>query len=278
MSEIERQRQQAFLLSLGRREQGASLACRGDAAGQAASSAAWLSDALPRRRRGMQVYEANAGAAAESALGSIYPTVRALMGDESFAVMARVLWQAQPPQRGDLAQFGEGLPAFIAGSDQLVEVPYLADAARLDRLLAQAENAAEAQADASTLHLLGEADPQALRLDLAPGIALLDSAYPIVRLWQAHQGLSAVDDSGFAAFREALARGEGECALVWRQAWRAKVEAVDAATARWTLSLLQDASLAEALAQAGDEFAFEPWLLKALQQGWVLRARCVDAV
>ncbi len=232
----------------------------------------WLGDTSERRQRGMQAYQANAGASAERALASSFPTVQALMGDESFAALARAFWHARPPVRGDLACFGEGLPAFIADSEQLIDVPYLADSARLDWLLAVAEHAADATTDVASLNLMAELTPPTLKLELMPGVALLASAYPVVSVWRAHQ---AGEDAAaqWAAARLALAAGTGESAVVWRSGWRAQAMVVGADTARWMMSLLRESTIAVALDAAGERFEFEPWLLLALQQGWLLRAR-----
>lgn len=254
----ERERQQALMGALLSRDDGTAL--RG-----------WSQQSPQRLQRGLQAYQANAGAAAERALAATFCTVQALVGEESFAVLARALWHARPPVQGDLACFGEALPAFIAGSEQLADVPYLADTAQLEWLIAVAERAADAQADLSTLALLAETDPAELQLELRPGTALLMSNHPVVSVWFAHRpGPDAHRHAEMA--RLALAAGAGECALVWRDAWCASVLAVDEPTARWMHGLLRGATLATALSEAGEGFAFEPWLAAALQSGWVLRA------
>ncbi len=217
--------------------------------------------------RGLQAYQANAGASAERALAAAFRTVQALVGDDSFAALARAYWQAEPPERGDLAQFGAGLPAFIATSEQLADVPYLADVARLDWLLAEAERASDAQVAPETLQLLSEVDPARLHLALMPGVAVLASPYPIVSLWKAHQ---PTDDA--AEQRRRLDLSRGEHAVVWRAGWRACAEAIDPATAQWMQALLNGESLAAALEHAPSGFAFEAWLVQALQQQWLWRA------
>jgi len=222
--------------------------------------------------RGLQAYEANAGASAERALAGGFPTVQALVGEESFAELARALWQAHPPRRGDLACFGESLPGFIAASEQLADVPYLADVARLEWCLAQAERSLDVAVDTDTLSLLSRHDPEQLLLELAPGVSLVDSPHPVVSVWRAHRPGDGLDERRAAA-RAALSRGDGECALVWREGWRAQATAVDAPQARWTRSLLQGDSLAVALAGAGDAFHFEAWFVEALQHGRVWRVR-----
>jgi hypothetical protein len=227
-----------------------------------------------RIQRGIQAYQANAGASAERALASTFPTVQALVGENSFAALARALWHAQPPVHGDLARFGDTLPAFIADSEQLADVPYLADVARLDWHVATAERAADASTEAGTLSLLAEADSSQLQLELMPGTAVLPSAHPVVSVWLAHRpGEAAATHRALA--REAIALGRGETAMVWRSGWRALVQAIGDSEARWVQGLLRGDTLAVALADAGEGFAFEPWLLQALQNGWLVRARQV---
>ena len=139
----EAQRQQALLRVLWR-----------DAPAQALSGWMRTPQQVPD---GLSAYRANAGAHAERALAAAYPTLQLLLGDESFAALARAHWQADPPLRGDLAQWGAGLPAFIADDAQLASEPYLADMARLDWAVHQAEQAADAQ-DVQGLPLLADVD------------------------------------------------------------------------------------------------------------------------
>ena len=149
--------------------------------------AGWLRDAPARATRGLQAYRANAGALAERALAAAYPTVAQLVGDESFAALARALWFAHPPQRGDIGLWGEALAGFIAAAPQLADEPYLADVARLDWALHRAEQAADRTAVRRTA-AAGRGRPRAqLRLRLADGMALLRSAHPVVSIWQAHR-------------------------------------------------------------------------------------------
>lgn len=215
--------------------------------------------------RGLAAYRTNAGATAERALAAAFPTVQPLLGDEAFAALARAFWQQQPPQRGDLAEWGEALPAFIAGDAQLAGEPYLADVARLDWAVHAAAHAADAPAPAG-LERLATDDPATLHLRLAAGTTLVDSPHPVVSIWHAHRATGA---DRFDAVRAAFAAGRGEVALVRREGWPVRVHAVDAATARFTATLLQGGPLGAALAAAGAEFDFTAWLVDALRCGAV---------
>ena len=93
-------------------------------------------------------------------------------------------------------------------------------------------------------------------------------------VWLAHRSGEGAAERRDQA-REALAQGVAETAVVWRSGWRALVQALSPDTLRWMHSLLRGDTLAGALAEAGEGFAFEPWLLQALQSGWLWRAERV---
>jgi hypothetical protein len=226
----------------------------------------WLRDAEPRATRGLQAYGANAGALAERALKAAFPTVAQLVGDESFAGLARAFWRAEPPLQGDIAQWGAGLPAFIGAAPQLAEEPYLADVARLDCAVHCAEQSSDRLAPPTGLECLADTEPTRLRLRLLPGTALVSSAHPVSTIWHAHRS-DAPDRVD--PVREAFARGGGEHALVWRDGYKAQVTALPEAAGRFTQAVVDGLSLDRALDFAGADFAFEPWLLTALQQGWL---------
>jgi hypothetical protein len=230
--------------------------------------------------RGYLAYSANAAVSAERALAARYPTVQALLGDDSFAQLARHLWHAEPAQHGDLAQWGHGLAAFIAASRQLADEPYLADVSRLDAVVHDAENAADAEPDLASLSELAGTDPARLYLRLAPGAALVDSRHPITAIWLAHHDVDRIGrDDRFAAvqqgFKAAAARPDPaalfDTAWVWRDGWQVAVRSVDLADATFLRRLLAGNNLAVALDAAGHAFDFEGWLVQALRERSLLR-------
>lgn len=226
-------------------------------------------------QRGLAAYVAHAGATAERALAAAYPTVQALVGDEAFALLARALWRRHPPARGDLAWFGETLPGFIGEDEQLADVPYLCDVARLDWSLARAESAADQEADAASFHWLTDGDPVDLLAVFSPGCALIQSPWPIVSVWQAHQPASqGGGDAAFAAARRALQDNVAQTAWIWRAGWKARACAVGEDEARFLRAAMEQASLAQALNEAGEGFDFARCLQAGLQQGWWLGVRC----
>jgi hypothetical protein len=225
---------------------------------------AWLRDGPERVARALSAYRANGAAVAARALSAAFPTVTQLVGDDSFQALAAAFWHACPPSRGDLAEHGAGLPDFMVADAQLSDVPWLADSARLDWAVHRAEASADAGEGPTGLERLGSDDPDTLWVRLQPGTAVVASAWPIATLWHAHR--SPADDR-FDPVREALAEGRSESALVWRVGWRAQVAALAPPDAAFTAALIGGQPLAAALATAGADFGFEPWLLDALRHG-----------
>lgn len=237
----------------------------------------WAVASVPTARtatlqRRLGAYVAHAGATAERVLSAAYPTVQALVGDEAFALLARALWRRHPPRRGDVGWFGEALPGFIADDEQLADVPYLGDVARLEWALTRAESAADATSDTASFQWLTEIDPEALSAVLAPGAALITSVWPVHAVWQAHQ-VGAEEPDPFAAARRALQAQVAETAWVWRAGWKARVCCVGARDARFLQALTEQASLSQALNEAGADFDFAACLQQGLTQGWWLGMR-----
>lgn len=227
--------------------------------------AGWMRDGAAFTR-GLQAYQANAGALAERALAAAYPTVQQLIGEESFAGLARAFWHAHAPLCGDIALWGAELPAFIAAAEQLAEEPYLADVARLEWAVHGAQTAADAAGPVAGLQALAGPDALQWVLRVQPGTALVESAHPVASIWQAHR---ATGPGRFDNARQALAEQRPEAALVWREGWVVCVAVLPAAEAAFTRAVLQPQALGVALAAAGPGFDFEAWLIQTLRRGWL---------
>ena len=222
--------------------------------------------------RGLKVYQANSHVLAHSALQAAYPVVAQLVGDESFADLARALWHAEPPTRGDIAQWGGGLPEFLESSAQLQEEPYLPGVARVEWALHQCAGALDAKPDLASLGLMTTHEPAQVRLRLAPGCFVVRSAWPVASIVTAHlDGSPSVQEAGAQ-----LRRGEAQDAVVWRAGLRPRVRL--ALDGEWDalLALLQGQSLADAL-DVAPALDFGQWLPMAVQSLLLLGVSPIDA-
>ena len=134
---------------------------------------------------GMAVYRGNVFGNWAQALASAYPIVRKIVGAEFFAGLAREYSREHPSSSGDLNEYGELLPEFVAAFPHTQDLPYLPDVARMEWLAHRAYYAA----DPSPFDLMkiSNSDPEALRPRLAPACALLASEWPLARIWTVHQ-------------------------------------------------------------------------------------------
>jgi Putative DNA-binding domain len=226
--------------------------------------------------RGIHTYQANATASAKRSLQSAYPVIARMIGDETFAHLARDFWQQHPPTRGDLTQWGGDLPVFIASISALQTEPYLSDVATVEWALHAAATAMDKTADLTSFSLLTEQDPDALTLRLAPGTELVHSQYPIASILTAH----LYDSPSFEEVGQKLRQKLPEISLVWRQGLRPKVALCTAADAAFVGQLLAGKSLLAALdpttadqTEKEDNFDFNAWLPIAVQNGLLLGAQ-----
>ncbi|MYJ72159.1 MAG: DUF2063 domain-containing protein [Rhodospirillaceae bacterium] len=133
------------------------------------------------------IYRNNIYRSLAGVLEAAFPTVRNLVGDENFTVLARRFIAECPPQRPQLFAYGGDFAAFLAGFAPAVEeLPFLPDLARVE----WAVNEAYFEADAETLNagqLAGLAPERyaGLRLGLHPTVRLIESDWPVWDLWGA---------------------------------------------------------------------------------------------
>lgn len=222
-------------------------------------------EALPPR--GLLAYQSNARMSAALALRAAYPVVAQLIGGDSFDAMVRHFWHVQPPTLGDWAQWGADLPEFLAQAEQLANLPYLPDVARLEWALHQSAGATDASQDPTSFALLTTHTPEQIGLQL--GFAcLLASPYPLVAIVQAHSGEDLAADA-FAALAPLLDAQEQQTTLVWRKGFAPQMRVLQPTEYAFVAALVDSASLGHALAAAGEDFDFSAWLTNCFQNGLV---------
>jgi Putative DNA-binding domain len=229
--------------------------------------------AIDTRARGLKAYKTNGHMLAERALQAAYPVVCQLLGEESLADLARALWHAHPPIRGDLAQWGGELPAFLQGDAQLQDEPYLGDVARVEWAMHCCAHADDALPDLQSLQLLAEQDPALLHLSLASGTAAVCSTWPVASIVLAHlDGAADLAEAG-ALVRDKVAQD----VVVWREGLRPRVRLAMAGEAACLNACLAGESLGASL-EAANGLDFAAWFPQAVQSRLVLGVTCADGL
>ena len=203
-----------------------------------------------------------------NALAATYPVVKCLTGAPFFNAAVDAFVVKHPSTSGDLNVYGDTFGAFLASYVPAAEFPYLADVAALEWAQDEANRAADS--DSSPRDVLAELTimatdelPAAL-LTLAPSCRLVESRYPVLRIWQANQS----DDS--ATERVSLDAGRDRL-LIRREPDGVTIERVGAGQFAWLGALSAGLSLGEAIEAAQDADA-------SFDLGTALRARIEDGV
>jgi hypothetical protein len=168
-----------------------------------------LAGAGDETARRYAVYRNNHVSGLVDVLADSYPVVRRLVGTEFFAAMAAEYVRAHPPSSPVMLEYGQVFGDFVAGFRPAAGFGYLADVARLERLMTESLHAADAPP-------LGIAALQELPPDSLPGLRVrphpaarfFSSDWPVVSIWRAHR---TANDGAMN-----LADAGAECAIIAR--------------------------------------------------------------
>jgi hypothetical protein len=180
------------------------------------TAAALAPSLLAGDRAGLRLalYSGNLDATWENTLARAYPVLRALLGAEFFAALARRYGRLHPSRSGDLNDFGGEFASFVSAFEHTQSLPYLADVAALEWRVHRAAFAADATPlRRERLAALSPDELLATRFALHPACAWLRSPFPVASIWLAHQ-------ESDVALPDTLDRGE--CALIVRPQWTAQ--------------------------------------------------------
>jgi hypothetical protein len=203
----------------------------------------WLAGDADLVERRIAIYRANMAAAAQKALASAYPVLRQVVGAEFFDGLAREYQRDTPSTSGDLTGFGATFDAFVAAFEPTRALPYLPDLARLEWAVHRAYGAADApEWDAAVLAAVEPERQADIRFQWSPGLAVVASAFPIVRIWQLHQSGQAGDFSVDWTL--------AQTALVARDGFAVTVADCEPADAAFLGAALSGAALGDAAAAA----------------------------
>jgi hypothetical protein len=149
-----------------------------------------------------------------------FPRTLRVIGDEQFAALAARYLARSPSTNPSLRHLGHGFADFLAAEPTLPA--FLADLARLEWARVEVFDAADAVplrlADLQSVP--ADAWP-ALRLRLIPACAVVESPWPIHRLWADGDSLPEPEGTSVRVWREEWSVSHAAMGPVERQAFRA---------------------------------------------------------
>ncbi|MFV1997115.1 MAG: putative DNA-binding domain-containing protein [Acidiferrobacterales bacterium] len=129
------------------------------------------------------------------ALGEIYPVCQELVGENFFTGMALEYIRLNPSISPDLTDYGDNFDQFIASFEPAASLPYFADVATLEWHWHRVFNGINpVSAGINSLANLNPEQQLQLRFKISGNIGLVQSNYPVHRIWQVNQEEHEGDD------------------------------------------------------------------------------------
>ncbi len=140
-------------------------------------------------RRRFGVYRNNVVAGLVSALEERFPVTRRIVGDDCFRHLAQAYLRALPPRSPILLLYGESFPSFIETVEPVRAIEYLPDVARLEFARGVAYHASDRPpCSTAAFTTIDPVDLGRSTVELHPSVSLMASRFPIVSIWETHQG------------------------------------------------------------------------------------------
>lgn len=195
----------------------------------------------------LQIYRNHLFTTLTDALALTFPVVRRLVDERFFAYAAHRFIEASPPARPCLFEYGDRFAAFLADFPPCESLPYLADVARLEWAINESFHAPDAPAfDPDALPAVPVERYAGLRFTLHPATRLIESPFPVDRIWQANQPQAPAD--------AALALDAGPArVLVTRRGLDVEWRSLDPSRFAFLQAFAAGADLAGAVAAAGPD-------------------------
>ncbi len=174
----------------------------------------------------LSIYRGSILGGMTTALSGIYPVCEKLVGQQYFIQMVAGYLREFPSDSPDIGNYGDTLADylrdFISKQATAQELIYLPDTARLEWLWHKAFNAIEIHQQEKECRPLTElADIEAedqgrIRFYLDASLGLMQSTYPVDKIWQANQNQSPEQEHGKE--QESISLDDGAVYLVVRRA------------------------------------------------------------
>jgi hypothetical protein len=170
----------------------------------------------------LRIYRNNHRENSLSALRASYPVIERLVGEAYFRQSGLEYLARYPSRSGNLDALGDRFAHYLAESFGEGEYRYLADVARLEWCCQEIMAAPDhAGLDLAALRQVPAEGYSALVFQLHPAARLLDSRFPVLRIWQANQ--AEADAS------ERIELGEAQRVLLTRATRAVEFRLLDAA-------------------------------------------------
>lgn len=205
------------------------------------------------------VYQNNYYLSLQKTITDIYKNCLTLVGAKRFQELIHSYIKQNPSTAKTLVHYGSCFADFVASCEQLSNLPYLSDFAKLEWLCHQTMFADDDIAfDLQQLARIPDHLHESLKFNLQPTVCLFESAYPLIQIWELCEG--ECDE-----FID-LAQG-GDFIVIFRQNFVVHFEKVTEQTWQFLQLIQQGRTLGE-ICQRQDLDVLH-LLTEILQKGWL---------
>ncbi len=171
----------------------------------------------------LNIYRSSILGIQTDALAAVYPVIQRLVGEQFFRAVGRDYLRKHPSPSGDLHELGAQMPGFLARLAAVSELPYLSDVARLEWAWHRVFHAAnDTNLDLQALANIPADEQAEINFSLRNGARLLESDYPVHRIWEINQEEYTDNET------VDLAEG-GVHLLIWRNGFELRIDPLEEA-------------------------------------------------
>jgi hypothetical protein len=131
------------------------------------------------------IYRNNTFASLTATLIAVFPVTLQLLGENYFRYVAGAFICSNPPQEARLVRYGGNFADFLVGFEDVRSMPFVAETARLEWMIAEALDAPALLG--CTMDQLEDVEDAVPELFLQPSLRLLVCRWPALEIWSAHQ-------------------------------------------------------------------------------------------
>jgi hypothetical protein len=166
----------------------------------------WVRGDGMRVAQRMQIYINNVQVGFSTTLGTTFPVIQRLAGEDWFLQSVRKFQQCFPSRCGDIQYLGEYYPEFLHSEMDGTPYEYFVDVARLEWAYQEALTAAEsAPLEIASLAGVASEEYECLVFSLRPQVRLIESIYPLLAIWRANQ-IDPVNDTAVVSLDSGSSR------------------------------------------------------------------------
>ncbi len=212
----------------------------------------------------IHIYRSSVLGIQTDALAAVYPVIQRLVGKPFFKTIGRDYLREYPSPCGDLHELGAQMPEFLARLAVASELPYLADVANLEWAWHRVFHAAnDVDMDLQALASIPAERQTEIVFSLRKGAHLLESDYPIHRIWETNQEDYTGD--------ETVNLEEGGIRLmVWRNGFELRIDPLNKEESQFLYAIAEGLPLESLTERMKDSrYPIEQLLPSCVAKGWV---------